>query len=205
MHWIKSVNNIKAAIAAGHHLFPSRTEKLSPLAPMVLHTRGRVGSRHPLREAPMTESHRGFVVVGGLSPRPPLYGGSLASRERLRAVRTFGQQSSRISRACKAHLREEKNECVIMDVPCRGTLTCINERKGENEGMCPKSETADAPSSQTHSTPSLQGRAGGGSALSRARTRALVFFFKKSITSLTKMPAAPCPSGLQAVIESERW
>ena len=27
---------IKAVIAAGHHLFPSRTEKISPLAPMVL-------------------------------------------------------------------------------------------------------------------------------------------------------------------------
>ena len=30
---------------AGFHLFPFRTEKLSPPAPMVLHTRGRVGSR----------------------------------------------------------------------------------------------------------------------------------------------------------------
>ena len=33
-------------IAPGFHLFPSRTEKLSPDAPMVLHTRGRVGRRH---------------------------------------------------------------------------------------------------------------------------------------------------------------
>ena len=32
--------------APGFHLFPSRTEKLSPAAPMVLHTRGRVGRRH---------------------------------------------------------------------------------------------------------------------------------------------------------------
>ena len=32
-------------IAAGFHLFPFRTEKLSPPAPMVLHTRGRVGRR----------------------------------------------------------------------------------------------------------------------------------------------------------------
>ena len=32
-------------IAPGFHLFPFRTEKLSPVAPMVLHTRGRVGSR----------------------------------------------------------------------------------------------------------------------------------------------------------------
>ena len=33
-------------IATGFHLFPFRTEKLSPTAPMVLHTRGRVGRRH---------------------------------------------------------------------------------------------------------------------------------------------------------------
>ena len=32
--------------APGFHLFPFRTEKLSPTAPMVLHTRGRVGRRH---------------------------------------------------------------------------------------------------------------------------------------------------------------
>jgi hypothetical protein len=34
-------------IAAGPHLFPSRTQQLSPLTPMVLHGRlcGRVGSR----------------------------------------------------------------------------------------------------------------------------------------------------------------
>ena len=73
----------------------------------------------------------------------------------------------------------EKNECVRMDVPCRGTLTCTNEGKGENEGMCPKPETADVPSSQTHSTPSLQGRAGGGSALSRTRARTGVFCEKR--------------------------
>ena len=33
-------------IATGFHLFPFRTEKLSPTAPMVLHPRGRVGRRH---------------------------------------------------------------------------------------------------------------------------------------------------------------
>ena len=31
--------------SVGDHLFPFRTEKLSPTAPMVLHTRGRVGRR----------------------------------------------------------------------------------------------------------------------------------------------------------------
>ena len=33
----KSVKDLKVAIATGFHLFPFRTEKLSPLAPMVLH------------------------------------------------------------------------------------------------------------------------------------------------------------------------
>ena len=37
-------------IATGFHLFPFRTEKLSPTAPMVLHTRGRVGRRHFTKE-----------------------------------------------------------------------------------------------------------------------------------------------------------
>jgi hypothetical protein len=34
-------------MAAGRHLFPSRTEKLSPPAPMVLQQCGRVGRRLP--------------------------------------------------------------------------------------------------------------------------------------------------------------
>ena len=39
------VTIIQVVIVSGFHLFPFRTEKLSPSAPMVLHTRGRVGSR----------------------------------------------------------------------------------------------------------------------------------------------------------------
>ena len=40
-----SQSHIAVAIAAGIHLFPYRTEPLSPLAPMVLpHKGGRVGS-----------------------------------------------------------------------------------------------------------------------------------------------------------------
>src|SRR2546423_15231818 len=44
---------ISAVIAAGVHLFPFRTEKLSPLAPMVLgeQSPGRVGSRRSLSRA----------------------------------------------------------------------------------------------------------------------------------------------------------
>ena len=43
---------IKVVIALGFHLFPFRTEKLSPIAPMVLHTSGRVGSRRSLQKPP---------------------------------------------------------------------------------------------------------------------------------------------------------
>ena len=43
--FVRYVNLIQVVIVAGFHLFPFRTEKLSPPAPMVLHTRGRVGSR----------------------------------------------------------------------------------------------------------------------------------------------------------------
>ena len=38
-------NGIKVVIALGIHLFPFRTEKLSPTTPMVLRKSGRVGSR----------------------------------------------------------------------------------------------------------------------------------------------------------------
>ena len=41
----------QVVIVAGFHLFPFRTEKLSLPAPMVLHTRGRVGSRRFFSEA----------------------------------------------------------------------------------------------------------------------------------------------------------
>ena len=42
-------------IATGFHLFPSRTEKLSPLAPMVLQKCGRVGRRQPLKDRNSSE------------------------------------------------------------------------------------------------------------------------------------------------------
>ena len=51
------------AMAAGFHLFPFRTEKLSPLSPMVLHTSGRVGSRHFLREFDLCVGLPFFVPV----------------------------------------------------------------------------------------------------------------------------------------------
>ena len=51
------------AIVAGFHLFPFRTEKLSPPAPMVLHTRGRVGSRRLFFRKPLGAIPGASVVV----------------------------------------------------------------------------------------------------------------------------------------------
>ena len=47
--------SIPVAMAEGKHLFPFRTEKLSPPAPMVLHGRlcGRVGRRRESIEGPL--------------------------------------------------------------------------------------------------------------------------------------------------------
>jgi hypothetical protein len=47
-----TAKNIKVVIALGIHLFPFRTEKLSPIAPMVLQICGRVGSRRLLLKSP---------------------------------------------------------------------------------------------------------------------------------------------------------
>ena len=48
----KKSNKIFPVVTAlWFHLFPFRTEKLSTVAPMVLHTRGRGGRRHFLRKA----------------------------------------------------------------------------------------------------------------------------------------------------------
>ena len=67
---LRCPDHIKAVIAAGSHLFPSRTEKLSPLAPMVLHTRGRVGSRHFSEEALAEQSAWAFFVKGRAAYSP---------------------------------------------------------------------------------------------------------------------------------------
>src|SRR5690554_513739 len=42
--------NISVVTAQGSHLFPFRTEKLSPAAPMVLRKSGRVGRRRSLKD-----------------------------------------------------------------------------------------------------------------------------------------------------------
>ena len=55
---------IKAVIAPGFHLFPFRTEQLSPCAPMVLRDSGRVGRRRfPDGSLPRVMSGEGILVL----------------------------------------------------------------------------------------------------------------------------------------------
>jgi hypothetical protein len=82
-------------IAWGSHPFPSRTRKLSPTAPMVLHARvcGRVGSCPIKKKAPAGENRiRGFFRCGIYDPgrkvQMPL-GGAVASEKTLYYLSLF--------------------------------------------------------------------------------------------------------------------
>ena len=56
-------NRYSGGYSVGDHLFPFRTEKLSPTAPMVLHTRGRVGRRQLFLQASFNRFvERGFFL-----------------------------------------------------------------------------------------------------------------------------------------------
>ena len=60
---------IQAATAAGSHLFPSRTEQLSPRAPMVLRHSGRVGRRRfPNPPRSLKRSRGDFFCFGRPAP-----------------------------------------------------------------------------------------------------------------------------------------
>src|SRR5690554_5500902 len=64
--------NISVVTAQGSHLFPFRTEKLSPAAPMVLRKSGRVGRRRSL-EKDISFAGILFLFVATLRPLlPPL-------------------------------------------------------------------------------------------------------------------------------------
>ena len=57
-------NRYSGGYSVGDHLFPFRTEKLSPTAPMVLHTRGRVGRRQLFLQASFNRFvERGFFYA----------------------------------------------------------------------------------------------------------------------------------------------
>src|SRR5687767_3523733 len=75
------LDKFPVALAWGKHLFPFRTEQLSPTAPMVLglHGPGRVGRRRFFTNEPSTgrlvvvNGSRTARVVGAAVPRGPAY------------------------------------------------------------------------------------------------------------------------------------
>ena len=48
----QSLKETSGGYDAGAHLFPFRTEKLSPAVPMILHPCGKVGRRPPIMKKP---------------------------------------------------------------------------------------------------------------------------------------------------------
>ena len=72
------VKVIKVAIVPGFHLFPFRTEKLSPAAPMVLRDSGRVGSRRLF-----------FVFFSSEGSLPQVTGEGITFLQRNRLVASF--------------------------------------------------------------------------------------------------------------------
>ena len=67
-------------IAPGFHLFPFRTEKLSPVTPMVLRNSGRVGSRRFFSRAPAVVTDCGgffYVFLPAVSFFPGMLPGLL--------------------------------------------------------------------------------------------------------------------------------
>src|SRR3954453_20519105 len=83
------------ALAWGKHLFPFRTEQLSPTAPMVLgpHRPGRVGRRRFLPYEPPSGAALLRSRRSRLAPRPSL-GQALGSGRLVRHVRTAGTEGA---------------------------------------------------------------------------------------------------------------
>src|SRR3954468_22390808 len=92
---------VSAVIAAGVHLFPFRTEKLSPLAPMVLGGQppGRVGRRRLFRSR-RAAFERLFVVLGRAQLVAPV------GVERAQPADTFADRGMGDEEAREPFLRE---------------------------------------------------------------------------------------------------
>ena len=88
-------------IARGIHLFPFRTEKLSPVTPMVLRNSGRVGSRRFGERKPVQRNAgSAFGVLRGLeggAPICPRWGPTSAAD----GVCHLGQMSWEVCRRCQ--------------------------------------------------------------------------------------------------------
>src|SRR5947209_7722 len=71
----KSCYDLSVIIPRGIHPFPSRTRKLSPAGPIVLHAKvcGRVGRRRHKNQRPRSEMSVAFFVFGPWKVRIPFY------------------------------------------------------------------------------------------------------------------------------------
>ena len=101
---LKRKKDIKVVIARGIHLFPFRTEKLSPVTPMVLRNSGRVGSRRfgetKRRKPVQRNAGSAFGVLRGLeggAPICPRWGPTSAAD----GVCHLGQMSWEVSSRCQ--------------------------------------------------------------------------------------------------------
>ena len=118
-------NRYSGGYSVGDHLFPFRTEKLSPTAPMVLHTRGRVGRRQLFLQASFNRFvERGFFCVNFLEGRRVLsWNGGIASSPEDDASSPGGDASPR--RYCQVGVRSPNlaiRKCIVF--ACQGIEPC---------------------------------------------------------------------------------
>ena len=89
-------NRYSGGYSVGDHLFPFRTEKLSPTAPMVLHTRGRVGRRQlfykPLSTDLLREAFFCVSFWGGASSPGEMHSFLEMTRPHLGAIPQLGNK-----------------------------------------------------------------------------------------------------------------
>ena len=90
--------DIKVVIARGIHLFPFRTEKLSPVTPMVLRNSGRVGSRRFGERKPVQRNAgSAFGVLRGLG-----VSGKFMWIRRVKVVPLSGQRKIYVDKTSKS-------------------------------------------------------------------------------------------------------
>ena len=99
-------NLIQVAIAPGFHLFPFRTEKLSPVTPMVLRNSGRVGSRRLQWKSSVTNVSRGTFRFCTARPRGRPSRAALPRLPTQCCVTSSGSASSRPHEALPQNLRK---------------------------------------------------------------------------------------------------
>ena len=114
-------NRYSGGYSVGDHLFPFRTEKLSPTAPMVLHTRGRVGRRQLFYKPLSTDLLREAFFVLFFLRRVFTWGNAFFLRDD--ASSPGGDASPR--RYCQVGVRSPNlaiRKCIVF--ACQGIEPC---------------------------------------------------------------------------------